>query len=546
MSFCRRTRSVSGIGSRRRSSSCSSRRRLFGGGSRRFNGCNSNSGMRNTSQCGQTNSTGRTNSCNSSTAVKDTNRSTDSQNSPRADVLKPQDQTSFSKELTEEKTQNGGKIHEVSQTNEAEKGGEANKAGNDHAKKVSDAWQSAMKQHTETQKGNTSADSSQQVKPAVEGGKTAGLQNRQKEIDSLKKDVSNMKNVMNMLESSRGRMSGQRFNEMKQEAQRIVGELEKRAGKLNGGRGTDGENRNNNTNENNRVNNNRPNNEGERVNSNRTNTDDRKPDDVNANKTNRTNNGGIEDYESKVNFTNFPEQKKFSNSRLGNVLPDIESHLPRQYGSTYREPDHVTWAHETTHGINSHLRNNYNNTGKEANGFYVGNDRGVVMAEPNMRKSQVAEHVPQSLRGNKYDMYIRGQGAWDKQPLYIMDEWNAYTNGGKAAVDMAKQGKFTQQRQDAVSGQLEFTAYSFALGKAIEKNDPNYFKNNPQFKNFLGWYGLQSMDTFREGASMPQFQNSHQAQYLKNLQSSPDAAPLRDFIQRNYGEAYLQRLLYGQ
>ena len=88
---------------------------------------------------------------------------------------------------------------------------------------------------------------------------------------------------------------------------------------------------------------------------------------------------------SGVQFTSFPKQKNISDpGTWGSVLYDIESHLPTSYGSTYRDNDRVTWGHETTHGINSHLRNYFNKTGKKANGFYVLNGQGVIIPEPNM------------------------------------------------------------------------------------------------------------------------------------------------------------------
>lgn len=62
----------------------------------------------------------------------------------------------------------------------------------------------------------------------------------------------------------------------------------------------------------------------------------------------------------------------------------------------------------------------------------------------------------------------------------------AYTNGGAAGVEIAKNGNWRGGGRDGVTGQLEFTAYSFALGMAVEKQDPSYFKNHPEFKEYLG------------------------------------------------------------
>lgn len=251
------------------------------------------------------------------------------------------------------------------------------------------------------------------------------------------------------------------------------------------------------------------------------------------------------DYEARVPFLRFGAQKPVGGNGL---LWDVERHLPARYGGTYRDSDPVTWAHETTHGINSHLRNTpaLNRTGREVNGFYVGGDRAIVLPEPPIRKSSVAGYVPQSLRGGRFGMYVTGQQAFEGQPLYLMDEWTAYTNGGAVGVELAKSGQWRQGGRDAVAGIVEFTGYGFGLARAIEAQHPGYLDRNPDLKDFIAWQGLHAMDTFREGMNLPSFRNfPQQHQLYRNLQSHPDAEPLRAFIRRTWGEEYLQRLLQG-
>lgn len=252
-----------------------------------------------------------------------------------------------------------------------------------------------------------------------------------------------------------------------------------------------------------------------------------------------------EDYEKKVGFLKFGPQKNVPGQGL---LADIERHLPARYGTTYRDSDPVTWGHETTHGINSHLRNTgaYNPSGRKVNGFYVGDDKAIVLPEPPIRKSEVAPYIPQSLRGGRFGQYVTGQRAFENEPLYLMDEWTAYTNGGAVGVELAKAGQWRQGGRDAVAGVVEFTGYGFGVARAIEAKNPGYLDRNPDLKNFVAWQGLRAMDTFREGMKISDFNRfPGQQQYLRNFQTSPDAEPMRDFIRQQYGEAYLQRLLYG-
>lgn len=244
-----------------------------------------------------------------------------------------------------------------------------------------------------------------------------------------------------------------------------------------------------------------------------------------------------------VTFLSYPRQKTKTNAQWGAVLTDIEEHLPASYGSTYYDSDRVTHGHETTHGINSDLRNNYNDTGKRANGFYVLADRGVLVVEPNMRKSKIAAHVPASLRGPRFSLYITGQTAWDDMPTYVFDEWVAYTNGSAVAVDLYEAGKWTYGWRDGVAGTLEFTIYALATAMAVEQHDPTYFASNRQFHEFIAWNGRRAMDLYRRGAVMPPFQWDQQETYYRAIQESPDAEALRQFARRVYGDAWAHEVL---
>ena len=125
----------------------------------------------------------------------------------------------------------------------------------------------------------------------------------------------------------------------------------------------------------------------------------------------------------KINFLTFKSIKPIP-SKLGIVLGDIESHMPD--GHIYVASDKVTWAHETTHGINSVLRNKHSkiNTifktateyrpvygGGSVNAFYVLKNRYIVIKEPNVKISDIAENIPESLRGRSYDLYLINYGS---------------------------------------------------------------------------------------------------------------------------------------
>ncbi|BBM86625.1 hypothetical protein [Candidatus Uabimicrobium amorphum] len=241
----------------------------------------------------------------------------------------------------------------------------------------------------------------------------------------------------------------------------------------------------------------------------------------------------------KVDFLHFPPTKSKKSPKWGPVLNDIMSHEV----DFNNYDDLVTLAHETSHGIHSHIRNKMNKTGKTANGFYVLNNRAVVVVEPNMRKSKVAKYVPPSLRGSRYYTYVSGAPSWDDRPLYIWDEWNAYVNGSEAGIDLVDNDLWKYGWRDAVAGTLEFVVYSIAVAMAAKEHDPQYFNNYDQFREFLAWNVKRSMELYRKGAKIEHFKYEKQEKYYKDMQTSPDAEQFRQFCRELFGGTWTEQNL---
>jgi len=161
---------------------------------------------------------------------------------------------------------------------------------------------------------------------------------------------------------------------------------------------------------------------------------------------------------------------------LGTVLGDIESRMPA--GHIYRDADRITWAHETTHGLNARIRNSNFQSGKVQNAFYILNGKALLMDEPKgFRLSDVAPTVPSQLRGDIYKLYmIDQQSGWNDRPLYMWDEWVSYSNGTATRTDL----KITN-RAETVAYMWEMAVYgSYVALKAADQviNDCLYFMLN--------------------------------------------------------------------
>ena len=236
-------------------------------------------------------------------------------------------------------------------------------------------------------------------------------------------------------------------------------------------------------------------------------------------------------------------QRTSTDASWGAVLTDIVQHLPRSYGDTYFDADTVTSGHETSHGIHSHIRNTMNDTGTRANGFYVLDGRACLVREPDMRKSDVAAYIPPALRWSRYGLYITGSSDWDDTPLYVWDEWVAYTNGSAVGVDRSEAGLWRSGWRGTVDGTIEFTVYAMAVGMAAEARDPGYFTREPNFLAFLVWNARRAIRLFRAGRVIPDFAWDEQDAYFERWRSGAEAEEMRSWMRRTLGDAVVDELL---
>jgi hypothetical protein len=193
----------------------------------------------------------------------------------------------------------------------------------------------------------------------------------------------------------------------------------------------------------------------------------------------------------------------------------------------------MTCAHETTHAINTDLRNRFN-TGTPLNAFYLPTGWAFVTHEPNIRKIQAAKFIPANVQGYRYNTYVTGAREWDEQPLYIVDEWCAYINGALVGIDDIKKGRYRGGRTDGVSGCLELALYSIGLCMAIEKYDNKYWNENKQFRLFMKWNLQRAYNTYMAGKDYPEFKWKTQEEFLHRFRTSKKTKRMRDFVTKYF------------
>jgi hypothetical protein len=195
-----------------------------------------------------------------------------------------------------------------------------------------------------------------------------------------------------------------------------------------------------------------------------------------------------------------------------------------------------TNAHETTHTINSTLRGTLRGVYPyKVNAFFVGSGNYVALREPNIALRDVGNYIPSVLRGRRFNLYFVQQlRYWDDSPLYVLDEFVSYINGGKVCVDDLENNRYNQGNTDGVSGCLEFAIYSVGLIKCIEARDPGYFEREPKFLPFMDYIINEAGLTFFKGSRYRQLYSPTQNNLLRRLRTESAAKEVLEVLEEKF------------
>lgn len=248
-------------------------------------------------------------------------------------------------------------------------------------------------------------------------------------------------------------------------------------------------------------------------------------------------------------FIEVPSVHNESKSK-SKVLNDVASRT-RDWRRMMVGSSITTSAHEVAHQVHADMRNDrirasyqgenpdrytlwepdptYQRpyTGPGDNGFYMLNGKGFKCKGPQIRKSQVANFIPQELRGFRFRTYITGQTSWDDTPLYIYDEWAAYIIGSTCAIELAEMGDTSPKNTDISSGPIEFMMYSLGVVLAAQKHDPDFFSKEDKFMDFVNEMAQNALTVGRKCNEI--FPWDATSKYL-DLWEGPVCKPLRDVL----------------
>ena len=226
---------------------------------------------------------------------------------------------------------------------------------------------------------------------------------------------------------------------------------------------------------------------------------------------------------NKMKTLRITKKHSYGDSVYGDVLSHCKK--PETKESRY------TNVHETSHYISSEIRQ----TQKPGNNaFYILDGEAVVIEEPPITIKDVAEYVPPKLQGLRYKTYLVDQRRhWNEQPLYILDEWNAYVLGGLCAIDDF-QNKRKLEKTDALAGMFEFMIYSTALAMCVQDKCPEYWEKNKQFRDFIQYRMDTSSMIFAIGREVPQFTSLSSDQLYKTWHNSDEGKEFQNFIDKYF------------
>jgi len=154
--------------------------------------------------------------------------------------------------------------------------------------------------------------------------------------------------------------------------------------------------------------------------------------------------------------------------------------------------DAIDSSHEQTHGLNSRLREAHGGAG--INALYVLNGHYAVFREPPFSIADVTRYV--TYRGRAAAEYLSGRSArsWNDRPLYLFDEWVAYSNKTLLAVE------YRDHRHGiTLPHSLEFAHYCSVVVEML----PAAYEDRLELTKFWVWYAARLAAVARRAVGTP-------------------------------------------
>jgi len=147
--------------------------------------------------------------------------------------------------------------------------------------------------------------------------------------------------------------------------------------------------------------------------------------------------------------------------------------------------DHVTWSHECCHGVSA-LADIANGPRHERHSIYVGDGLTVNFGHPKLTIREIAAAIPPEDRTGPYGTMattylVEQAGDWNDRPIYLVEEWVAYTHGA-----ICRQQAGFAGRPDTVWRAKVFERWIRVLARLARERDPGY-REIEKLEAFIEW-----------------------------------------------------------
>lgn len=176
------------------------------------------------------------------------------------------------------------------------------------------------------------------------------------------------------------------------------------------------------------------------------------------------------------------------------VLRDAFSRLPdaERFRCPIEPGDFITWTHEAWHGVTAMV-------GPPGGyGIYCGEGKAVIFrSHPKVTIGEVAATIPKADRGPIFPLYLVEQRRyWDKNPLYLADEFNSYVVGAIARDQLG-----WTRRQETERHAAEMGRYCRAMVKLAKQTDPEWPEVR-KLERLLDWQDARLAEVMGDGPKL--------------------------------------------
>lgn len=194
------------------------------------------------------------------------------------------------------------------------------------------------------------------------------------------------------------------------------------------------------------------------------------------------------------------------------VLNELESHMPTNHD--YRSDNVVTWAHETTHGLNSHIALRFRTYERRC--YYVFNNRYVILPPCKLSLQGIKYKIPpEILQDTRHLNFYFDNNTWDNAE-YVLEEWNAYIAGSMMVNE-------SNGNDHEILNMLIFNMYALHLA---------LYEDNPEILAFIKYNTVRTRSIFLESNS------AVGGEFWNRVLTSPMYTNLRSNIKAKFGEEF--------